>query len=190
VIVSQPVSIGYVQQHSDDIVYYLFEGPAPRDAVRVLGERTITFPGGAVVLAVIGSSHFLQLSAGSVVMTEMLASECPSLERLSLLARSGTVADWRHEVTRDGVAYRFELHRQGCSLAELRRETVRLASPALNRLAYRFPSDRGEEGALTCLEWHAEDSRLTVETYHTYPCEPAMVLTRSVVDLPNRGDET
>ena len=153
----------------------------------MLAERKLLLPGGEVTLAVIGSSHFLEVVAGDVVISEMLVSRRPRLEGLPEGVRVGTVGEWRRELRLNGVTYRFELHSSRCSPEDLDRDTARLVLSAANRLSYVFPSRAGETGAITCIEWQVDGSRITVETYHTFPGEPAIVRSRSVVDLPERG---
>lgn len=153
----------------------------------MLAERKLRLPGGGVTLAVIGSSHFLEVVAGGMVMSEMLVSHDPALEGLPQPVKVGAVSGWRHERRRGNVAYQFELHTSSCSFGDLDRETARLAVSSRNRLSYVFPSRDGELGAVTSIEWQVEGSRITVETYHTFPGEPAIVRSRSVVDLLERG---
>lgn len=179
-----------MEQRSEDLAYYLVEGPAPRNAVRVLAEEKVLLPGGEVTVAVIGSSHFLQIVAGNTLMTEVLASRRPALEGLEPTASGSAADEWQHEFQRDGVAYRFELQRSGCSVEELKRETARLAVSKANRLSCSFPDQVGDPGAITCIEWLVEGSRIAVDTYHTFPGEPAMVRSRSVIELPERGVAT
>ncbi len=140
-----------------------------------------------MTLAVIGSSHFLEAVAGDVVISEMLVSRRPPLEGLPEGVRAGAAGEWRRELRRDGMVYHFELHYSRCSPEELDRDSARLALPAPNRLSYVFPSRASETGAITCIEWELDGSRITVETYHSFPEEPAIVRSRSVVDLPERG---
>ncbi len=153
----------------------------------MLAERKLVLPGGEVTLAVIGSSHFLEVAAGDVVISEMLVSRRPRLDGLPDGVRIGAAGEWKRELRLNGVTYRFELHVSRYSSQELDRDTAQLALSAPTRLSYLFPRRADETGAITCIEWQLDGNRITVETYHTFPEEPAMVRSRSVVDLPEKG---
>ena len=143
--------------------------------------------GGEATMAVIGSSHFFEVVAGGVVIAEMLVSSGPGLRGLPEPVRVGAGGEWRYEHRRGHVGYHFELYSSTCSSEVLRETTARLATPGPNRLSYVFPEGEGAPGAITCLEWQLDVSRITVETYHTFPGEPAIVRSRSVVDISERG---
>jgi hypothetical protein len=170
-----------------DLAYYLLDRAVPRESVRVLVERKLILPGGEVVLAIIGSSHFLQVTAGGRTVTELLTSRRPQLSESPLVTGEEMAGPWRHASRQGAGTYRFEVNRRDCTPRELELETARLTSARPSRLSYTFPAGEDEGAAVTCLDWSIEGNRITVETYHTFPGEPAMVLSRSMAALPEMG---
>ena len=177
----------YVHQRPEELVYRLLAGMAPRAVVRVLSERTIALPWGEATLAIIGSSHFLELTAGDSAFTEMLSSSGPDSEALPLLARIEGPRG-RHFRRVDGrITYRFEMRRKDLDAAEFRAETERLTHEDPDRISFRFPAEGDEPGGVTCLEWRVDAGTLRVETHHTFPGELAVVRSRTAIGFPERG---
>ncbi len=177
----------YVHQRADDLVYGLFRCAAPRDLVRVLQERRVRLDGWKATIAIIGSSHFLEMCVSEQVTTEMLASARPGLSALPLVATGASSELRRSETLPGGLDYRFELDWQRCGVAEFETESRGLSTPAAGRLVCEFPAGEGEPPALTCVEWRAAGTMLAVRTYHTFPGEYTIVRSRSLVELPERG---
>lgn len=175
---------GYVDQRSTDLTFYFFDSAAPRGVVRVLAERTIDLPGGRISLAIIGSSHFLEIETGGRLLCEMLACPRPGLDRLPGHAETIGARDGSHWVEeRETLSYRFDLWRHRCSPTEFQEEVALLALPGPGRLRYAFPSSDEAGSAVTCLEWQLEGRSATLATYHTFPGELTIVHTRSVIDF-------
>lgn len=179
--------LAFVQQRSADLNYYFMEAPAPRGAVRVLAERVLRLPLGSLVLAIIGSSHFLEIQARATVLCELLSCADPNLEGLPSTAEMAKGGEWSHGVRRRDVTYRFEGWRRVCSTREFETETARLSAPGAGELHYLFPQREGPGSALTSLAWQVEGSRATIATYHTFPNELTIVQTRSVIDFAEAG---
>ncbi len=179
--------VAYVEQRSADLTYHLFESQAPRGAVCVLAERELALAGGRIALAIIGSSHFLEVRAGDTVLCELLACPRPGLEAAPTKVQLGDRRALAHRLRRDGLTYRFDLWRQRCSGPELEGESARLSSPGPNRLQFVFPAGESPRGAITCLEWQVEGRQVSIATQHTYPGESSIVHTRSVIDIAETG---
>ncbi len=175
--------LSYVEQRSVDVCYYLLEGVAPRQLLRVLDERTVQLAHGRLTLAIIGSSHFLEIAAGNAALCELLA--CPTIAmaglRCSYRLSGGT--DWSHRYHAGGFTYGFDLWQERIGRRQFLAESRRLTEPGEHRLHYSFPKSRGADGAVTCLDWQIEGCVATVATYHTFPGELSVVRTRSVIDF-------
>lgn len=173
----------YVEQCSADLNYYLLEATAPRRAVRVLREQTVQLSGGRMTLAVIGSSHFLEIESRGSAMCELFTCPTNGLAGLQCDHKMSDGASWKHHSAGPGLGYDFEVWRKPCSRQQFEMETRRLLEPEEHRLQYGFPKAKEADGAVTCLEWRIDGSRATVSTYHTFPGELAIIHTRSVIDL-------
>ena len=178
--------LGYVRQTPGDMVYWLFEGSAPRNLVKVISECRVPVPGGEAVLAIIGSSHFLEIGIGGAVLTEMLASVRPGLDGL-LTARGLRNGRGGTQLVRDGLDYRFRLEEIHYNPVDFARETERLVREDPHRLCCRFPAGNGEASAVTCLDWQIGPQVLNLDTYHTFPGESTIVRSRTVVGFSERG---
>ncbi|MCL4369446.1 MAG: DUF2617 family protein [Chloroflexi bacterium] len=179
-------TLGYVEQPSTDLVYYLFESQAPREAVRVLAERSLSLPRATLTLAIIGSSHFLEIRAGDLSLCEMLACPRPGLGPASLSLQVGNRERWSHSDRRANLGYSCEIWRQKRTAEEFATLSADLPSPAPNQLHFSFPARSGP-GAITHLEWVMEGSTVTVGTLHTFPGELTVVRSRSVIELAAKG---
>lgn len=183
-----PPGIDYVEQRSTELAYYLYESPAPRWAVRVLAERTLPLPRGQITLAVIGSSHFLEIRFGPSLLCELLACAHPALDAVGGRLRRVVGGDsWELRLRRRAMEYRIELRRDRLSPKQFEMATVRMSEEGHDRLHFCFPPHDGQVGAVTCLDWRVEASTATVDTYHTFPGELTIVQTRSVIDLAEAG---
>lgn len=175
----------YVGQAPGDLVYRLLSCPAPRDSVKVLIECRVAFGSTVASIAIIGSSHFLEVDNGGRVFTEMLASTggtSGALPPLKLLRG----CPGSHELEVNGLSYRFQMDSRRYGRTEFERESDRLSGDADGRIWYRFPARIGESAAVTCLDWRASSSGLTLETYHTFPGESTVVRSRTRIGLPER----
>lgn len=182
----EPVSVSFVQQTSDEIGYWLFDGAAPRDAVKILSECRLALPGGEVTLAIIGSSHFLEISSGDTLLTEMLTSARPGLDHLPM-ARPLRTGHEGVRLIRGGLDYRFRVEHLRYRTESFDKESRRLTQDAAYRLSYSFPAGPHETGAVTCLDWRVDGPRFALETYHTFPGESAIVRSRTEVGFPEKG---
>src|SRR5512142_1052254 len=101
-------SLAYAHQTPDDLDYRLLACHAPRELVRVLVERRLRLAGGEVALAIIGSSHFMEIRARSTVVTEMLASSRPELSGLPQAEHVQTSGGCS-AIVAEGLSYHFEM---------------------------------------------------------------------------------
>ena len=179
--------IDYVEQLSTELTFYLFQSASPRGAVRVLAEHSLRLPGGGITLAIIGSSHFLEIETADEALSELLACPRPGLDALPGYAETMEADSWSHQEERKALSYRFDLRRRHYRLREFEEKSSRLATPAPERLSYVFPGSDGSGSALTCLEWRIAGRRAAIATYHTFPDELTIVQTRSVIDFAETG---
>jgi len=168
--------------------YYLLDSAPPRHAVRVLVEKEIRLPGLSLVLAIIGSSHFLEIRSGETILSELLTCPNPAITAaLGSGSAIGKLESWRRGLRRDGLRYQFECWHRVHTDGQFALETARLSAPAANRLLYVFPPEDGGSGAVTCLEWQQRGNQAIVATYHTFPDELAIIHSRSLVDTVETG---
>lgn len=153
----------------------------------MLEERELLLPGGSMVLAVIGSSHFLEMRAGDAVLCELLACPRPDLQDAPIRIRLAGRMALAHRLQVNGLGYRFDLSRRDWSEPEFETESIRLSSPAPGRMQFVFPAREDTVGAITCLEWQASGGQVSVATWHTFPAESSIVHTRTVIDIAETG---
>ncbi len=136
--------------------------------------------------SVIGSSHMMQIRAGALSLTELLACEAPPAGRLLALWQPGDSAlDY---IAGKGIRYRFEarvldLERSAVELAQLRGLTKRAERfRAQLGLTYRFPASVRVAGAPETLVWAAAEPRgVIARTAHSYPSEGLVVFSATTV---------
>lgn len=180
------LKLEYVRQAPGDLVYWLFEGAAPRAFVKVVLERRLAVPAGEVALAIIGSSHFLEIRTGGSVVTEMLASARPGLDGL-LTARGVKSSRSGVRLVRDHLSYHCSLEEVRYGKADFERDTLRLSTESPQRIFFPFPAGDEGLGAVTCLDWSLEGRAFELNTYHTFPGESTIVRSRTVIGFPERG---
>ncbi len=177
----------YVEQRSTELALYLFDAPAPRGAVRVLAERQLELPGGRITLAIIGSSHFLEIETGGDRLCELLACPRPGLDNLAEWAETIGGDGWSHRLRRGTISYSFDLWKRRYPQGSFEETCAGLSLPGPQRLRFAFPGGDGAGSALTCLEWRLEGKQTAISTHHTFPGELAIVHTRSVIDFADAG---
>lgn len=155
--------------------------------MRVLSERNVHLPGGRVTLAIIGSSHFLEVEAAGTLLCELLACPRPGLEALPCRAETTGAGNWSHQWDRKKLSYRFDLWRRRYSNEQYEAECARLRVPKPRRLQYSFPRSDEAGSALTCVDWRVKGRQAAVATHHSFPDELTIVHTRSVIDLAETG---
>ncbi|HEX2923022.1 MAG TPA: DUF2617 family protein [Chloroflexota bacterium] len=173
----------YVEQCSTDLCYYLLEGAAPRWAVRVLREQTIQLANGRLTLAIVGSSHFLEMETGRVALSELLACPTDAMAKMECSHRLSETASCNRQYRTAGLAYDFRIWKDRLEERAFEAESRRLMKHTERRLSYSFPKSREAVSAVTCLDWQIDDCVATVATHHTFPGELAVVHTRSVIDF-------
>jgi len=156
--------------------------------VRTLAERMLELSGGRLALAIIGSSHFLEIRGARTTLCELLSCSNPELrEQLAQSEALGKGERWSCRVRREDVSYRFECRRRRYAARDYELEAARLLVDRADRLRYSFPQKEPARSALTCLEWRVDGRRATVATHHTFPEELVIVHTRSVVNFAEAG---
>ena len=176
-------AVGYVEQHTADLCYYLLESAAPRSAVQVLTEQTVQLAGGRITLAIIGSSHFLEIDTRGTAICELFACPSGDLAGLQCGHKTSDGASWKYGSLGPGLAYDFEMWRERLGRHQFEIESLRLQESKERRLHYSFPKAKETGSAVTCLEWQIDGAKAIVSTYHTFPGELAIVHTRSAIDL-------
>ncbi len=180
-------TLTYVEQRPEDLTYYLFEAPAPRDVVRVLREQSLALPWGSIALAIIGSSHYLEIRSTGATLCEMLACPHPGLEAVARRAEWNGEGLYDYQTSVNRLSYRFRLSRQSLAARQFEAEGLRLSIDHPHRLSYCFPGGRSGGNALTCVDWEMERSRVVISTHHTFPDELVIVHTRTMIDLAEAG---
>lgn len=186
-IVEPSTALQYVEQDASQVNFFLLDTAAPRHLIRVLAERRLCLGAGEITLAVIGSSHFMEIRVDGQALTEMLACPTPDLARVL----PGRVIGERDSLCRHAmkwnISYRSWVWREALEPFDFEKATVRLSEKQADRLSYTFPTREVGVAAITCLDWRLDGRSLAVRTYHTFPDQFTIVHSRSVVGLPEKG---
>ncbi len=165
----------------------LYERALDRAGIRVLAKGRVRQPGVRLEAAVIGSSHLIEVSAGGMVFTELLAcrpapAAVPDAE---VAPGPGRV----ERVLANGGRYRFDGRTVAWPQPRLDLDRLRdrirgsQSDPGAVGLAYRFPgSAGGVDYAAETLVFAAARSRgVVARTAHCYPAEGLVVLSSSEI---------
>jgi hypothetical protein len=171
----------YVAQSVADLRYLLC--PAPLDPARwqALDQARLSLPWGSLELTIIGASHVLALSAGGQQVTEVLACLPPMPLPAPAIAERPAAGRWRVGAHCGPMRYatRFALRRFGAASAFAATKAAIVARrPGLLRL---FPAGPAAVAPLTAIEWRIVGARVYLATYHTYPQERAIAVTRTAI---------
>ena len=168
----------------------LFEGFVDRSGFNVFARGRALREGVEVEAAVIGSSHWIEVRARSLALTEILACQPPPAGRTVAVWRPGEGAVERAASAQ--ARYRFEA--RIARLAEARgelarlRELISLATMASDEvgLACEFPAPDGSSRGAETMVWSvATEQGVSVRTAHSYASEGLVVLTHTGIRLAN-----
>ena len=170
----------------------LYEGRVDRSALAVFAQGRAARKDIQIDAAVIGSSHWIEIRAGELVLTEMLACQPAPAGRPIAVWRPGEAGI--DKIVRDAVRYAFDAQVQ--SRVDATAELVRLregidrahARTAEVGLAFNFPTPDGGGGAAETLIWAAATgSGVAARTAHSYPSEGLVVVSRTEMRLAPAG---
>jgi hypothetical protein len=176
----------FVDQRVGELHYLLYAGRVESAGWQVLESVVMPLAGGELELALIGSSHVLRARSAGEEITEVLACSAPPIGAVPLVARRGN-APWQArvwcgnlELRTDGAIERFADVRSLLAA----QERIAAQRPQLLR---RFPRGALDAVPLTAIRFGRPDAAgLSVTTYHTYPSDRCIVVTRTTV-VPGRS---
>lgn len=154
--------------------------------MQVLAERRVQIPAGELVLAIIGSSHFIEIRGLGVTLCELLT--CPNSKLSSVIGEGKScAARYSRQLEREKLSYSFNCQRHDLTRQQFDTETAEISELRGGRLVYIFPGKQGPNSALTSLEWQVEMHRAGITTYHTFPDELAIVQSSTVIGFAEAG---
>jgi hypothetical protein len=183
----------YQDQSATQLRLSLVHGPLDEASLTVLREQRIELPNGiSLRAAIIGASHFVQLSAGNFSLYEVFA--CVPLHASEVVAtrttEGGLSAEFdlgdrtvHYEVRSDFHPYRSGLTR----LCELEDRGMTYSGMGGIGLAQVFPSGPHAAAPKTVVTARRVGALLSIETAHAYPTEETVVFTESKIVLPEGG---
>jgi hypothetical protein len=171
----------FVEQRVSELRYLLYAGRVESAGWQVLETVVIPVPGGELELALIGSSHVLRARSAGDEVTEVLACSSPPIGPVPLIARRGN-APWQAgarcgdlELRTGGAIERF------ADVRSLLAAQDRIAAQR-PQLLRRFPRGALDADPLTAIRLGRLDAAgLSVRTYHTYPSDRCIVVTRTTL---------
>ena len=154
--------------------YFLLEGHACLEPLRVFDSRRVEWLGRTVTFYALGTSHAVLVELGDSALTELLTCAVGDLEALVLEQRAAG-SDCLISRTIDTLRYDCRL-----SPFELAGgERLVGAFSSADQLAFKYKVDDGADEPMTHMGWRTDDATLSVETLHTYPHEGRGVRSES-----------
>ncbi len=154
--------------------YFLLDGHARLEPLRVFGSRRVRWGDRVVTLYVLGTSHAVLVEQGDLALTELLTCATGDLDARVLEHRNAS-SEWSVVRTIDTLQYDCRL-----SLFPLERtDRLRGAFSRADQLAFHYGSKYGTEAPLTRIGWRVDNATLLVETVHTYPQDGCGVRSES-----------
>ena len=176
-------ALPFVAQSAAELRYLLC--PAALDPARwqVLERRRVALPCGELDLAIIGGSHVLTLRAGDAALTEILACLPAFVPPAPVVADRSARGRWAVRARCGPATYatRFEERRHDKRGFAAAQQDIVDSAPAMLRA---FPRGPYPSAPLTAIDVAAAPSGVAVVTYHTYPGERVVAVTRTEVVFP------
>ena len=155
--------------------YFLLEGRARLEPLRVFESRQVTWGRRAVTFCALGTSHAVLVEREGAALTELLTCASGDLEARVVRQRAAST-DWSMACTIDGLRYDCRLSRVDLD----GRDRLRGGFRSADRLVFGYGTEGDAEEAMTHIGWRTDDRTLSVETLHTYPHEGRGIRSESV----------
>lgn len=177
--------LAYIEQTVADLRYYLFDGRLPRERFPILAERRLTLAWAEVTLRIVGASHVCELATADGVCTEALvcAPAAPGEPVAVMSAPADRAA--RLQASLPNVAVGVQIERRRLTVAH----RIELTAADANAVHAEYPGT-GSAAGLTRLEWRPATTAFRLVTYHSYPADGVLIVTRSVFAARPAGTST
>ena len=169
-----PVPATSVVHSAATLSYFLLDGRARLEPLRVFDSRRVTWRGRLVTFYALGTSHAVVVELGEMALTELLTCHAGT--------HAATVLEQRAASSNWSVSRTIERLRYDCRLSPFaldQRERLRGEFSTTDQLTFTYGVDGGGAEPVTHIGWREADTGLSVETLHTYPHEGLGVRTAS-----------
>ncbi len=136
--------------------------------------RQVEWRGRVVTFCALGTSHAVLLERGDTALTELLTCAAGNLEARVLEERAAS--------TGCVIARTIDNLRYDCRLSPFELDgddRLHGVFSSAAQLSFTYALDHGEEEPMTHIGWRADETKLLVETLHTYPFEGRGVRSES-----------
>lgn len=182
--------MNYTDQTTDDIRLFLVEGDFGKEQFNVLEENTIKWRNLDVNYGILGESHFVNVSNGTDLFTEICACTSATFDTakstvhvsdfVSNILNLPIIQTWK-EYTYAFNYICIEYSRGERGVSDLR--SVK-ANEDIHSLAYTFPSKNiFHKKPVTEVYLKKTEDSLFIRTVHTYPNDKLAVFTNSALRL-------
>lgn len=172
---SRPAS-GHPLIHSAaSLRYFLIEGRARLEPLRVFDSRRAAWAGHAVTFYALGTSHAVLVELEDIALTELLTCASGDIDARVIEQRAAG-SDW-------SVSGRVDRLRYDCRLSRFALDGTNFLRGAFapgDRLVFSYRVEGSPEEPVTHIGWRTDARTLAVETLHTYPHEGRGVRSESV----------
>jgi len=154
--------------------YFLLDGRARMEPLRVFDSRRVSWGDRVVTFCVLGTSHAVLVELGDTALTELLTCAAGDLQARVLEQRAAN-SDCVISRTIDNLRY-------DCRLSPFELDggnRLRSAFSSADQLTCNYGVDDEAEEPITHIGWRIDGATLVVETLHTYPHEGRGVRTES-----------
>ena len=173
-----PLHVTAVTHSAATLRYFLLEGRARLEPLRVFDSRQVEWRGRVVTFYALGTSHAVLVELGDTALTELLTCAVGDLQA-GVLEHRAASSDCVISRTIDTLRY-------ACRLSPFEldgSDRLRGAFSSADQLTFAYGVDHGAEEPMTHIGWRTDDATLSVETLHTYPHEGRGVRSESVFQI-------
>lgn len=166
--------INYAEQNSDQLHLYVVAGDSNIEQFEVIEQKTITTPLGDVFFGILSESHFVAIQTDDYKITEICACTTGSFETTPVISGNLQALPQTVAHTNTNWAYTFEQTRHSILTDQVQ------ISKHENTLSHTFPSGESSGPApVTIVGFTVSDSKIEIESIHSYPDEQLFVRTKS-----------
>jgi hypothetical protein len=175
----------YTDQSSGAIRLYLTKGNFNLDQFTILATKSLAWGAVSVSFGILGESHFVQLTKGGKIFSEICACTDAVIPEAVQVFESNFLANLPTEGVRtlfDKYTYNFSFEFKNWEEGSERLKNLCALQkkPGATYLTHTFPKLESDiEEPVTEVYMTEEDATLKIFSVHTYPNELVMVFTES-----------
>ncbi len=166
--------ITYTEQSSDQLHLFVIAGEPNIEQFEVIAQKTIMTPLGEVFFGILSESHFVTVQVPDLKVTEICACTSGEFETKPIVSGELTTLPKKVTYVDTKWSYTFEHAKHSILTDEVK------ISQHDNVLTHTFPAGESSGPApVTIIGFTVTDSKIEIESIHSYPEENIFVRTKS-----------